>query len=30
MYESPQTFVDTADGPTDILSTTTGILKETL
>ena len=27
MYENPQTFFDTADGPTDIFSTTTGILQ---
>ena len=27
MYKKPQTFVDTADGPTDIFSTTTGILQ---
>ena len=27
MYKKPQTFVDTVDGPTDIFSTTTGILQ---
>ena len=27
MYETPQTFVDTADGPTDIFPTTTCILQ---
>ena len=27
MYENPPTFLDTADGPTDIFSTTTGILQ---
>ena len=27
MYENPQTFVDTMDGPTDIFSTTTDILQ---
>ena len=27
MYENPQTFVDTTDGPIDIFSTTTRILQ---
>ena len=27
MYENPQTFVDTMDGPTDIISTTKDILQ---
>ena len=27
IYKNPQTFVDTADGPIDIFSTTTGILQ---
>ena len=27
MYENPQTFVDTMDGPTDIFSTTKDILQ---